>query len=306
MNKDTKAAIIAIAIIIPLSSSALWFSAQTKTADSNQKQKLTILVSSYPLYEFTKEIGKEKIQVSTIVPSGIEPHDWEPAIQDLQKMQQASMIVINGAGFETWLEDFATNNPSTVIVDTSNGIELIENLNAGKHDSRFNKDPHIWLNPVLAKRQVENIANALARLDPNNASYYKENADMYNIKLDSLNNKIKTELSMCSQKDFIAFHNAFAYFAKEYGLNQHTIVGVDPHSEPTAATLQKIIENAQNLDLNVIFTEEAVNPKISEVVAREIGGKILVLSPIEIVDENESYVSKMEKNLANLKEELCS
>lgn len=314
MNRNTSTAIIVIAIVIPLSASVLWFSEQTKTTGFDQEQRITVLASFHPLYEFTKEIGKEKIQVSTIIPSGIEPHDWEPTIQDLQKMQQADMIIINGAGFEKWLEDFVTSNPNAVIVDTSNGIELIESSNIREnekqldeeHDTEFNKDPHIWLDPVLAKKQVENIASALVKLDPKNAEYYNKNADAYNAKLNMFDNKIRTDISMCDKKDFIAFHNAFAYFAKEYDLNQHAIIGVNPQAEPTAATLQKIIENAKSLDLNIIFTEEAVNPRISEVLANEIGGKVLVLSPIEIPDENKDYVSRMEQNLANLKEELCS
>jgi len=302
MNRNASAAIIVIAIVIPLSASALWFSEQTKTTDFDQEQRITVLVSFNPLYEFTKEIGNEKIDVSTITPAGIEPHDWEPTIQTLQKMQQADMIIINGVGFETWLEDFVTNNQNVVIVDTSYGIELIE----GSDNGGLNKDPHIWLDPVLAKKQVENIASALVKLDPKNAEYYNKNADAYNAKLNMLDNKIRTDLSTCNKKDFITFHNAFAYFAKEYDLNQHTIVGVNPQAEPTATILQKIIENAKSLDLNIIFTEEAVNPRISEVLANEIGGKVLVLSPIEIPDENKDYVSRMEQNLANLKEELCS
>lgn len=314
MNRNTSVTIIVIAIVTPLSASALWFSEQTKTINFDQEQRITVLVSFHPLYEFTKEIGKEKIDVYTIIPLGIEPHDWEPTIQDLQKMQQADMIIINGVGFETWLEDFVTNNPNTVIVDTSNDIELIGGSDIHENDEqqdeeytdRLNKDPHIWLDPVLAKKQVENIASALVKLDPKNTEYYNKNADAYNAKLNILDNKIRTSLTTCNKKDFIAFHNAFAYFAKEYDLNQHTIVGVNPQAEPTATILQKIIENTKSLDLNIIFTEEAVNPGISEVLANEIGGKVLVLSTIEISDENKDYVSRMEQNLANLKEELCS
>ena len=308
MNNDKRAAFLAISIIIPLTASALWFSDQNKTTTIAEEHQMKVLVSFYPLYEFTKEIGKEKIDVSIIIPSGIEPHDWEPTIQDIQKMQQADVIVINGAGFETWFNDFIINNPNVLVVDTSSGIELMVNPESHYNDEHmeFNVDPHIWLNPVLAKKQVNNIANGLISLDPEHTTYYKENANKYNTKLDALDNKIRTELTLCDKKDFIAFHNAFSYFSKEYELNQHTIIGVDPNAEPTATDLQQIIENTQNLDLNVIFTEENVNPRISEVVADEIGGKVLLLSPIEAVQENDDYFSKMEKNLSNLKEELCS
>lgn len=302
---DSKAAILAISIIIPLTVFTVWFSDQTKTTSVAEEKQIKVLVSFYPLYEFTKEIGKERIDVSIIIPAGIEPHDWEPSIQDLQKMQNADMIVINGAGFETWFDDFRATNPNVVVVDASKGIELMKSSAIYYDHDESKKDPHIWLDPVLAKKQVQNIANGLMKLDPEHVQFYQENANIYNIKLDQLDNKIRTELSVCSKHDFIAFHDAFSYFAKEYGLNQHTIVGVDANAEPTAATLQQIIQKATSMDLDTIFTEEAVNPRISEVIADEIDGKVLVLSPIEVVDKNSDYIKKMEQNLLNLKEELC-
>ncbi len=302
---DKRVAMLAISIVIPLTAFTLWFSDQSKITSLADEKQIKVLVSFYPLYEFTNEIGKEGIEVSIIVPTGIEPHDWEPTIQDLQKMQNADMIVINGVGFENWLDDFVTSNPNVLVVDTSKDIELMDSSKLYFENDGSNKDPHIWLDPILAKKQVQNIANGLTRVDPERAQYYQENADAYNTKLGLLDNKIRTELSVCSKKDFIAFHDAFSYFAKEYNLNQHTIVGVDVNAEPTAVTLQQIIQKAKRLDLDIIFTEEAVNPRISEVIADEIGGKILVLSPIEIADKNSDYIQKMEQNLLNLKEELC-
>lgn len=302
---DTRVAILAISIVIPLTAFTLWFSDQSKTTSLTEEKQMKVLVSFYPLYEFTKEIGKERIDVSIIIPAGIEPHDWEPTIQDLQKMQNADMILINGAGFESWLDDFVTSNPNVLVVDTSKDIELMDSSKFYFENDGSHKDPHIWLDPILAKKQVQNIANGLMHVDPEHAQHYQENADAYNTKLGLLDNKIRTELSVCSKKDFIAFHDAFSYFAKEYDLNQHTIVGVDANAEPTAVTLQQIIQKAKSFDLDIIFTEEAVNPRISEVIADEIGGKVLVLSPIEVADKNSDYIQKMEQNLLNLKEELC-
>ena len=305
MNGDTRVAILAISIIIPLSAFALWSSENNNVTGFVEKRQLRVLASFYPLYEFTKIIGGERIDVSIIIPPGIEPHDWEPTIQDLQKMQNADMIVINGAGLEPWIAKLVSVNPDILIVDTSNGIPLLEK---GKHvfDNKIQNDPHIWLDPVLAKKQIQNIVNGLAKIDPQNTDYYKENDNAYNTKLNLLDNKIRNELSVCGKKDFLAFHDAFSYFANEYGLNQNTIIGVNPSEEPTAATLQQIVQKAQNLDLHVIFTEEAVNPRVSEVIADEIGAKVLILSPIEIYEKNSDYIKRMEQNLSSLKEELCS
>jgi len=305
VNNDTRVAILAISIIIPLSALMLWFSEDNNVTGFAEKRQLKVLASFYPLYEFTKIIGGEKIDVSTIIPPGIEPHDWEPTIQDIQKMQNSDMIVINGAGLEPWITKLVSVNPDLLIVDTSNGISLLEK-NKLVFNNQIQDDPHIWLDPVIAKKQIQSIANGLIKIDPQNSDYYQENANVYNTKLNLLDNKIRNELSICIKKDFLAFHDAFSYFAKEYGLNQNTIVGVNPNGEPTAVILQQIIQKSKNLNLHVIFTEEAVNPRVSEVIANEIGAHVLILSPIEIYEKNSDYIQRMEQNLSNLKEELCS
>ena len=305
MNNDARAAILAISLVIPISILILWYSENNNVTGFSEKRQFKVLASFYPLYEFTKIIGGEKIDVSIIIPPGIEPHDWEPTIQDLQKMQNSDMVVINGAGLEPWTTKLVSANPDILIVDTSNGIPLLEK-NKQIFNNQIQNDPHVWLDPILAKKQIQNIANGLINIDPQNTDYYQENAERYNAKLNLLDNKIRNELSICMKKDFLAFHDAFSYFAREYSLNQNTIIGINPSEEPTAVTLQQIIQKAQNLDLHIIFTEEAVNPRISEVVANEIGGKVLTLSPIEIYEQNSDYIKRMEKNLSNLKEELCS
>lgn len=306
MNSETRVAILAISIVIPLSALALWSSDNSRSTTVAESQQMKVLVSFNPLYEFTKEIGKERVDVSMIIPNGIEPHDWEPTIQDIQKMKNADMVVINGGGFEPWIEKLTSINSKILIVDTSDGIPLLNKDQSG-FGNTFQKDPHFWLDPILAKKQVLNIAKGLIKIDPDNAKYYQENADIYNTKLDLLDKKIRTELSICNKKDFLAFHNAFSYFANEYGLNQHAIItNIDENAEPTAGTLEQVMQKAKALRLHVIFTEEAVNPRVSEVVASEIGGRVLVLSPMEVNPENIGYVKKMEQNLSNLKEALCT
>ena len=310
MFNKTRAAIIAISMIIPLSSVVIWNSGNSlefpKT--SVEDQKIVVLASFYPLYEFTKEVGKENVDVSLIVPAGIEPHDWEPSIQDLQQMQQADIIIINGVGFENWLERIEKSNSNLVIIDSSHGVNIIKEIDIDKHQDDHDSsigNPHIWLNPNLAKIQVKNIANGLIELDPDNSQYYRDNSESYIKKLDALDSKIRNELSNC-RKDFVIFHNAFTYFAKEYGLNQHTITSTDPHDEPTSKTLEQIINLAKEMKIQIIFTEEGVDKRTSEVIAKELGGKVLILSPLEISETNTSYIEKMESNLDNLKEALCN
>ena len=302
-----KLAIIAIAIVIPLSSFAVTQTNYNSEISSNVYSKLQVVTSANFLYEFTQTIGNEIIDVSLLVPMGVDPHDWEPTIRDTERLQRANMIIINGIGYEHWIDSLDTSGYQGIIVDTSDGILIDdEKHDDEKHDDEKhgNLDPHIWLNPVYAQLQVKNIANALSNSDPENKKYYQSNAEIYITELDSLDSKIRNDLSNC-RTDFITFHNAFSYFSKEYGLTQHTIISSnDSHGEVTPKTLENIISLAKELNIKVIFAEESTSIKTSQVIADEIGGKVLVLSPLEITSTS-NYISKMNQNLENLQEALC-
>ncbi|MDH5697148.1 MAG: zinc ABC transporter substrate-binding protein [Nitrosopumilus sp.] len=303
MNIQIKMAIIAILIVIPLTSVFVYTTNTNQLFTNNDNSKLKVISSFNPLHEFSQIVGQEKIDATLLVPVGVEPHDWEPTIKDVQQMQKSDLIVINGIGFENWVDDLTENDYQGTIVDTSKGIVIIKSVH-DENDSHESGDPHIWLNPVYAKKQVENIALAFSNTDPENREFYMINAAKYSEELHELDLKIRNELSACS-KDFIAFHDAFSYFADEYDLNQHTIVQTtDSHGEVTAKTLENVISKARTLNIKVIFSEETVNTKTSQIIANEIGGKVLVLSPLEIVSDD-NYISKMTQNLENLKEALC-
>ena len=306
MNQQSKSAIIAILVVIPLTSYYVW---QSDTTDQFQTltntEKITVLTSFYPMYEFTKEIGKEKVSVSLLVPPGMEPHDWEPTVKDIQKIQQSDMIVINGLGFEQWVNDIDNINSKTKIVDTSFGITPIRN-NQEHVVEDADYDPHIWLNPKTIKIQVQNIASGLKEKDPENAEYYEINKQEYLKKIDLIDDEIREDLSVCSKTDFVAFHDAFGYFAKEYGLTQHTVLKSSAvYEEATAKTLENVINLARELDMKIIFTEEFANPKLTQVIANELGGKVLVLSPLEIQEEGKTFLDRLKENKDNLKRALC-
>jgi zinc transport system substrate-binding protein len=301
VNKQVKFAIIAIIIVIPLSSYSVWASdSSLQIREVTSFTKLQAIASFYPLYEFAQQVGQDKVNVQLLVPEGVEPHDWEPTIQDVQLIQKSDFIIINGFGFENWVESLGEMNYQGIVVDTSN--QIIKNND--EKSILFKNDPHIWLNPILAKTQVQTIADEFSKSDPQNKNFYQKNAQSYTLELDKLDSKIRNDLSTCSQ-DFIAFHDAFSYFAYEYNLHQHTILSSnDPHSEPTAKTLENIINTARELKINIIFTEDTTDPRVSGVIANEINGKVLVLSPLEISDDG-NYISRMTENLDNLKEALC-
>ena len=308
MNIQIKLAIIAIAIVIPLTSFAVTQPNFTSEISTTDNSKLQVVTSATFLYEFTQNIGKEMVDVTLLVPMGADPHDWEPTIRDTERLQRSDVIIVNGIGYEHWIASLELTGIAGILVDTSNGISTLDSAkhDEEKHDEEKHGalDPHIWLNPVNAQLQVKNIANALSNSDPMNKNHYQSNAEIYNQELNLLDAKIRTELSGC-KTDFITFHDAFSYFSEEYDLTQHTIISsTDSHGEVTLQTLENIISLARELNIKIIFAEESASTKTSQVIADEIGGKVLVLSPLEIVSD-ETYVEKMTQNLESLKEALC-
>jgi len=210
------------------------------------------------------------------------------------------MVVYNGAGMESvWINKI---NPKFA-VDTSQGLHL---LSSSDKEASTGVDPHIWLDPVLAQHQVNMILNGLIKVDPGNADYYKANAQKFNAQLVSLDSTIKSGLSSCNKKDFISFHNAFSYFAQRYGLIQHAIQGLSPEGEILPQKIQEIIQLANRLGINTIYSEDLIDPRGAQIIADEIpNGKVLVSSPIEGIKPTEQqagigYLDKMKQDLTNL------
>lgn len=305
--------------------------APTEQTGEITESKIKVVASFYPLYEFTKNVASEKATVSSFVPIGVEPHDWEPSTGNLLALKESDIFVYNGGGLEPFVDQLVNSGeyPNILFVETTSGIELIETedydeyeehtakekhkvdervteMHEDPHDHDLPLDPHIWLDPILAKHQVEMIKNALIKIDPENSKYYEDNAAVYSTKLDSLHSKIRTELSNCKKDTIVSFHNAFSYFAKRYGINTVSLSGIAPESEVTAKELKEIVDFVKENEISVIFAEELVDPKLVNVLAEEAGAQVLILSPLEGVSKEElekgvTYLDKMEENLQNIK-----
>jgi zinc transport system substrate-binding protein len=313
MNQ-ARAALAAIATLIPLAMIATVYTGRPALQDIQEQEKITVVASFYPLYEFASRVVDDRAEVSSLVPAGVEPHDWEPTAEDVSRGRVADVLIINGAGFERW----ADGMEAKVVANTSEGIEF--NYEGGKevgdHDHGHEDatggevNPHIWLDPILAKHQIEKIRNVMASLDPANADYYNQNADRFTTELDLLDAFIRSELADCDKLDFIAFHDAFTHFSERYGLRQHSIHSASPEGEVLPQTIQQIIELANEFDINVIYSEDLIDSRLADTIANEIpDGKVLVLSPIEGIGNEEQaagigYIDKMKQNIANLKEGL--
>jgi zinc transport system substrate-binding protein len=271
---------------------------------SGETEKVKVIASFFPLYDFARNIGTDKIDVSIMVPPGVEPHDWDPTPKNIADVEGADLVVYNGAGFEGWVSKVNAKE----VVDTSTGIDLIQGEgHEGEEDEGVAFDPHIWLDPMFAKKQVESIRDGLVRVDSANAGHYMQNAELYMAELDSLDSFISLQLSDCEKSDFIAFHDAFSYFAKRYGLKQHSVQGLSPQGEVLPQRLLEIKELATELGIDVIYSEDLIDPRLANVIADEIqNGRVLVLSPVEGLTKEEQdggfgYIEKMRQNVENLK-----
>ena len=174
------------------------------------------------------------------------------------------------------------------------------------HDHDFEYDPHIWLDPILVKPQVNNIKEALITADPGNAESYEQNASAYNAKLDEFNTKAMSELSECKKDSIVTFHNAFTYFGQRYGLDIYSLGGLAPEAEASASEIAEFVDFMRDNGVEFIFAEELIDPRLAQVIAEEAGAQVLFLSPLESLTPEEAkagltYMEKMEQNLESLK-----
>ncbi|GIP21313.1 zinc ABC transporter substrate-binding protein [Paenibacillus sp. J22TS3] len=286
--------------------------------------KLKIQTSFYPMYEFTKNVAGDLADVELLIPSTIEPHDWEPTPQDIKKIEEADLLVYNGAGMESWTEQVlgSISNSQLIPVEASQGIQLSEGKDEHNHDHEHDHnhehnhkedahthegtDPHVWLSPALAIQEVHNIELALEKAAPEHKEEFKKNADAYIAKLKQLDNDFRTGLSQVKRKDFITQHAAFAYLAKEYGLDQVPIAGLSPDEEPSPAKMAEVVKFAKEHKVKTIFFETLVTSKVADTISKEIGAKSAVLNPLEGLTEEDQanhldYIAVMRQNLEALK-----
>ena len=239
-----------------------------------------------------------------ITPAGAEPHEHEPTSQDISKIEDSRLLVINGGGLEARSENIKQNlvSKNTVVIMAGEGLTSREVFEDGKNMI----DPHIWLSPPIAKEIVDKIADGFIQIDEANKDFYLLNANVLKNKLDDLDRQYRRGLANCQEKNIVTSHAAFGYLATAYGLNQVSITGLSPDAQPSPRQLADIVKFTRANNVKYIFFESLVSPKLSKTIATEIGAQTMVLNPLEgLTDEEVSqgnnYFTEMENNLANLK-----
>ncbi|WP_434501084.1 metal ABC transporter substrate-binding protein [Peribacillus frigoritolerans] len=280
-------------------------------------EKIHIVTTFYPMYEFTKNITKDKAQVDLLIPSNIEPHDWQPTPKDMAAIQHADLLVYNSPFMETWIFSIqeSLDKDGPLFIEASEGIPLMEgteeesdqdNGESDHHDEDHKQfDPHVWLSPVLAQKEVQTITDAIVKQDPENKDYYERNSENYIQQLKELDELYRTTLDKPSNKEMITQHAAFGYLAKEYGLTQVPIAGLSPSEEPSPAKLAELKKYAKEHQINVIYFEETTSPKVAQTLAGELGAETEVLNTLEGLSKEDqekglSYIEVMKNNLKSL------
>jgi zinc transport system substrate-binding protein len=276
--------------------------------------RLKITTTILPLTAHTMSLCGDLADVRQLIPPNVGLHDFKPRPSEVRLLQDSDLIIINGISLELWINDLLKSSPKKrTIIDTSAGIETIDdNLSALEgcthdhseehHHHHHGPNPHIWLDPVLSKQQVQNILKGLIKADPHNKSHYEANAKAYLNRLDNLHKRFTEALAPLKKKPLITFHNSFPYFAKRYGIQYLGFIEQLPHQSPSPKRIANLIKIIRQQEAAIIFTEVGYPPKLIQTLSRETGARIASLNTLEIGNPNpNAYFEAMEANLETLK-----
>jgi zinc transport system substrate-binding protein len=290
-------------------------SACSKKINTPETGKLKVVTTLFPLYDFARSIGGDAVEVTLLLPPGVEPHSFEPKPEDMMKVARADIFIYTSSEMEPWAEKLVsgvTKNGKPLKVEAGAGARYLAASGQDEHGHKEGtRDPHIWLDLDNAALMMDNIARALAEQLPQKTPTFRINATAGKEKLKTLDSRFKTELSTCGTREFIhGGHYAFAYLADRYKLNYISAYGVSADSEPSPKKMMELIETIRRHKLKSVFYEELLSPAVARTVASETGATLLKLHGIhnltkEEIDSGISFTALMEKNLVALKKGLA-
>ena len=295
--------------------------------EKNMDGKIPVAATFDAMKELTEIVGKDKVYIHTIIPPGVEAHDFEPKAGDLKFLMQAKAVVYNGLGMEPWLTDalHAVKRDTIKTICASNGIKPLE-LAEGHHhhhhhedehdhdddhdehdhdDDHDEVDPHAWLSLESAKVMVKNIAAGLSEIDPANAAFYKGNAEAFISEADALLAKYRSNFAQVAHRRFVTGHAAFGYLCRDFGLEQNSVEDVFSAGEPSAQQLAKLADYCNQYGIKVVFSENAASPQVSATLAKEVGASVQTIYTIESAEDGLSYMERMTSNIEKIYKSLA-
>jgi zinc transport system substrate-binding protein len=312
MKKTLTFLIAAVLLIFLLTGCSPDRDKDVPAVESAKSDKIQVVATLFPQYDFTRQIAGDKAEVTLLLPPGVESHSYEPTPSDVIKISQSDLFIYTGKYMEAWsgkiIDGMKDSGSDSYVLDVSQGIDLLKSDDV---DAEHPYDPHIWTDPLIAKEMAANIRDALCRIDPVNAEYYKANAAKYSDELDALDAQFRAIMSGGKRSEII-FGSRFAlyYFAKEYGLSYKAAFdSCSSETEPSARTVAGLIKEIKDKKIPVIYYAEIEDPKVAKSISAETGTKLLLFHSCHNVTKEElesgaTYLSLMKQNAENLKEGL--
>ena len=287
-------------------------SCQPAKESNREDQKLRVIATIFPIYDFARNIGGDKIKVTMLLPPGTDAHHYELKPEDIVKVSKTDIFLFTNFEMEQWaykIINAAEKNTNMLAIETGNGAVLLPlNEEGEEHKNHVSKfDPHIWLDMDNAQKMVDNIAAAFIKKDSRNSDYYLRNAHNYKLKLIALDQRYRTELTSCKMKTILhAGHWAFAYLAKRYNLKYIAAYNVLADAEPSPQKIVTLVQQVKTEKVPYIYYEDMINPRLAQMIAKETGTALLKLNNGHDeskagIERGESFISLMENNLTNLK-----
>jgi zinc transport system substrate-binding protein len=218
--------------------------------ESSTDHRLSVSATFYPIAFLAEQIGGDRVSVRTVVPPGIEPHDFDPSLRDIAGIYASKLFLVGGAGVDRFAErledDLSRKGVRVVILSDSVDLLSAAEDEAGQPVPIGTRDPHFWLDPAEYEKGASAVMRALVDADPAHASVYRTNFDRLKENLDELDMRFRTiSTSACRQDTVVVSHNAFSYLARRYGFTVRSLVGIDPSQEVSVGTLSDVIRFMQ-------------------------------------------------------------
>lgn len=290
--------------------------ANSKIEDKEDSSKIKVMTSIYPIKEMAEIIGGDKVSVSSMVPDGAEPHDFEPKARDMVHLAESKLFIYNGLGMEHWVDKVleTVKDEKVVSVDSSANASIIlasneiedhaheegEEHSADDGHNHGRIDPHIWLSPTEAIKQGKLIEEGLIKVDPANKEYYEANYNNFSKELTDLHNEYEAKFKTIQNKNFVTGHAAFAYLCRDFGLNQNSVEDAFGEGEVTPKHLKELSDYCKANNVKVIFMPDSASEKVSSTLATEVGAKVVKISSLETKTGDKSYMDAMRDNLENI------
>ena len=283
-------------------------------AQESTSSKPIVAVSTFAIYDITKSIAANSIEIVNILPFGVDAHSFEPTPKLMVALEKSKLVIYSGAGLEPWTEGFDFKSR---VLDISKYVKLRELKpdEFDRHSHHDNQcahskiDPHYWLdigNMIIA---TNTITQELIAIFPQNKQMYTQNAQKYMKKLELLDQDYKRALSSCSTDTIITNHNAFSYLSKKYNFHVEALSGLSPETEPSAKDITRLMKHIKEERVSTIFFESFVSDKVMKSIAHDVDVKVDVLQPLGNITENEfkrsaTYEDIMRENLKKLSKAL--